>query len=188
MNLNTPFQTSSGTWCQWLLFIIHFLTQTPYNILQAVDGMWPELHLIHIEPSLIAKIMGPTWGPPGADRTQVGSMLAPWTLLFGMFCSFTYLSDVRMEAEKQMMNRLFVFLLSWILCFGIVSNYDVCVNFIVTKMRYYKRHTYFMNIIRIVIHWLVQDWQDIMFIMTFYHNFKVNNIGYSYDYSIHIKI
>ena len=27
--------------------------------------------------------MGPTWGPSGADRTQVGPMLAPWTLLCG---------------------------------------------------------------------------------------------------------
>ena len=31
----------------------------------------------------IARFMGPTWGPSGADRTQVGSMLAPWTLLSG---------------------------------------------------------------------------------------------------------
>ena len=34
-------------------------------------------------PSQIARFMGPTWGPPGADRTQVGPMLAPWTLLSG---------------------------------------------------------------------------------------------------------
>ena len=27
--------------------------------------------------TLIARFMGPTWGPSGADRTQVGSMLAP---------------------------------------------------------------------------------------------------------------
>ena len=27
--------------------------------------------------SQIAKFMGPTWGPSGADRTQVGPMLAP---------------------------------------------------------------------------------------------------------------
>ena len=33
--------------------------------------------------SLIARFMGPTWGPSGADRTQVGPMLAPWTLLSG---------------------------------------------------------------------------------------------------------
>ena len=28
--------------------------------------------------------MGPTWGPSGSDRTQVGPMLAPWTLLSGI--------------------------------------------------------------------------------------------------------
>ena len=27
--------------------------------------------------------MGPTWGPPGATRAQVGPMLATWTLLSG---------------------------------------------------------------------------------------------------------
>ena len=27
--------------------------------------------------------MGPTWVSPGDDRTQVGPMLAPWTLLSG---------------------------------------------------------------------------------------------------------
>ena len=32
---------------------------------------------------LIARFMGPIWGPPGADRTQMGPMLAPWTLLSG---------------------------------------------------------------------------------------------------------
>ena len=34
--------------------------------------------------SLMARFMGPTWGPSGADRTQVGPMLAPWTLLSGI--------------------------------------------------------------------------------------------------------
>ena len=33
--------------------------------------------------TLTAMFMGPTRGPPGADRTQVGPMLAPWTLLSG---------------------------------------------------------------------------------------------------------
>ena len=35
--------------------------------------------------SLIARFMGPTWGPSGADRTQVGPLLAQWTLLSGIF-------------------------------------------------------------------------------------------------------
>ena len=34
---------------------------------------------------LIARLMGPTWGPSGTDRTQVGPILAPWTLLSGSF-------------------------------------------------------------------------------------------------------
>ena len=34
--------------------------------------------------SLIARFKGPTWGPSGADRTQVGPMLTPWTLPSGV--------------------------------------------------------------------------------------------------------
>ena len=32
---------------------------------------------------LIARFVRPTWGPSGADRTQVSPMLVPWTLLSG---------------------------------------------------------------------------------------------------------
>ena len=35
--------------------------------------------------SLIASFMGQTWGPSGADRTQVGPMLAPWIMLSGVY-------------------------------------------------------------------------------------------------------
>ena len=34
--------------------------------------------------SLIARFMGPAWGPSGANRTKMGPMLAPWTLLSGL--------------------------------------------------------------------------------------------------------
>ena len=34
--------------------------------------------------SQIAKFMGPTWGPPGSCRPQMGPMLAPWILLSGI--------------------------------------------------------------------------------------------------------
>ena len=39
---------------------------------------------LHWLVSLIARFMRPTRGPSGADRTQVGPMLAPWTLLSGI--------------------------------------------------------------------------------------------------------
>ena len=42
-----------------------------------IQSLWP------MGAPLIARFMGPTWGPSGADRTQVGPMLAPWTLLSG---------------------------------------------------------------------------------------------------------
>ena len=35
-------------------------------------------------PSQIAKYTGPTWGPPGSCRPQMGPMSAPWTLLSGL--------------------------------------------------------------------------------------------------------
>ena len=53
----------------WLSFV---LKRTKFDLL-----------LSHSKISQIARFMGPTWDPPGADRTQVGPMLAPWTLLSG---------------------------------------------------------------------------------------------------------
>ena len=35
----------------------------------------------------IARFMWPTWGPPGSCRSQVGPMLAPWTLPSGWYCA-----------------------------------------------------------------------------------------------------
>ena len=46
-----------------------------------IDKHWQECN--DELSSLIARFMGQTRGPSGADRTQVGPMLAPWTLLSG---------------------------------------------------------------------------------------------------------
>ena len=46
----------------------------------------------------IARSMGPTWDPSGADITQTGPMLVPWILLFGRWnncdCRDTYLAHL----------------------------------------------------------------------------------------------
>ena len=47
---------------------------------------------------LIARFMGPTWGPSGAARTHVGPMMAPWTLLAG---SFTSVDQLRVWTWKR---------------------------------------------------------------------------------------
>ena len=42
----------------------------------------------------IAKLMGPTRGPPGSCRSQMGPMLAPWTLLSGKIYKNTRVVDI----------------------------------------------------------------------------------------------
>ena len=48
-------------------------------------GTTKNISYAEAKATLITRFMGPTWRPSGADRTQVGPMLAPWTLLSGYF-------------------------------------------------------------------------------------------------------
>ena len=60
-------------------------SNTPYGITDhnKFTTTYPGL-LLCLRPSLIARLMGPTWSPSGAYRTQMGTMLDPWTLLSGL--------------------------------------------------------------------------------------------------------
>ena len=51
-----------------------------WNIFQYWIVLGPRLTVWQLL-SLIARFMGPTWGPSGADRTQMGPMFAPWISL-----------------------------------------------------------------------------------------------------------
>ena len=68
-----------------------------------IDGQ----HNMEENTPQIAKFMGPTWGPPGSCRPQMGPMLAPWTLLSGIFSASSVpadglaLLDARVSAGKQ---------------------------------------------------------------------------------------
>ena len=46
-------------------------------------SLW-DIFSVRPKRSQITKFMGPTRGPPGSYRTQMGPMLAPWSLLSGM--------------------------------------------------------------------------------------------------------
>ena len=52
---------------------------------QKYAGIFNRIHRCIYQASQIAKFMGPTWGPPGSCRPQMGPLLAPWTLLSGYF-------------------------------------------------------------------------------------------------------
>ena len=61
------------------LLYLHVVTKLCSNF----NGGVANFSQWNILPTLIARFMGPTWDPAGADRAQVGPMLAPWTLLSG---------------------------------------------------------------------------------------------------------
>ena len=67
-------------WTPWLV-LSNTLSLSPIrHILRNVYTVYAFSYIL----SLIARFMGPAWGPSGADRTQVGPMLATWTLLSGV--------------------------------------------------------------------------------------------------------
>ena len=64
-----------------------------YNALKQVLNIGVSIihnfHWSYYVVYLITRFMGPTWGPSGADRTQIGPMLAPWTLVSGLATGHT---------------------------------------------------------------------------------------------------
>ena len=58
--------------------------------------------MCHKVLTLIARYMGPTWGPPGSCRPQMGPMLAPCTLLSGTTPSCPKLHPGRLDRIKTL--------------------------------------------------------------------------------------
>ena len=94
--------------------------------------------------------MGPTWGPSGADRTQVTPMLAPWNLLSGKL-----LPMIKYCKHVVGMGRLYhwflntswaVGLIYWILHLHFLY-FDIC-NYICLDTSYhFLALFYFLNIL-----------------------------------------
>ena len=77
-----------------------------YNILRC--HRWRQTWHADIS-ALITRFMGPIWGPSGSDRTQVGPMLAPWTLLSGLvfsvhFVDWNLVSRVTIEFGNGLLH------------------------------------------------------------------------------------
>ena len=72
----------------WMLWMCFNPTEWGHsrqpNLLTPQNSLWGFLNIFYfMVTTLITRFMGPTWGPPGAARTQAGPMLATWTLLSG---------------------------------------------------------------------------------------------------------
>ena len=64
----------------WMPWITKMLTM-PSLVVAPVMTKLALWQILVFGVSLIARFVGPTWGPPGTDRSHVGPMWTPWKLL-----------------------------------------------------------------------------------------------------------
>ena len=78
----------------------------PRSLLSILEAMSLELRdpLLRVGIALIASFMGPTWGPSGADRTQVGPMnFAIWAVCtqWGRLRPYRWLDAKRLQCASE---------------------------------------------------------------------------------------
>ena len=78
----------------------------------------------------ITKFIGPTCGPPGSCRPQMGPMLAPWTLLLGYLWEFFCfppvgsLTSVHPVLQQIPLTSIFVFMtFGWVSVIHVIDFY-----------------------------------------------------------------
>ena len=106
----SPLSTNASLWAWTLcyftlcLIIANFPSFSPLSVSKQsspCDLLCPQ----------ISRFMGPTWGPSGAERTQVGPMLAPWTLLsrsLSPWPNYFHFSFVLPDSSKMLRNTSLV--------------------------------------------------------------------------------
>ena len=105
----------------------------PVNLTSVVPG-YVYIDVTDIPQAIpqIAKFMGPTWGPSGSCRPQMGPMLAPWTLLSGYVhtawtaCNSRSLSNIEGRCYRE---------ISWDLLQNCLQNIDVMHDDVMTWKR-----------------------------------------------------
>ena len=93
-------------------------------------------HTEWIQPieTLITRFMGPTWSPSGADRTQIGPMLAPWNLLSGEGCVKSIINQPNLEYDYTDYMKHYTVLM---------KHYTVSSQYVISSWIYiYMKNTY----------------------------------------------
>ena len=96
--------------CQWgfcagivILKYIHKISKYSFTTIQSKSEWTAYIS------SLIARLMGTTWGPSGADRTQVGPMLAPSNCYLGLVGKYSiYRHCVRRFLSRKIQPLLVI--------------------------------------------------------------------------------
>ena len=82
---------------------------------RSIVPIYLHVSIICNKHTLIARFMGTTWDPSGAERTQVGSVLAPWTLLSGYITATLYIKHCK-SFSKNKFESIHHFMLVMIYC------------------------------------------------------------------------
>ena len=85
--------------------------------------------------------MGPTWGPPGSCRPQIGPMLASWTLLSGETCPVWYFTGCSVYRYKRINSKTFRWIRHtynkiWLTMNGFVRNTRVPYDHVLLSLTY----------------------------------------------------
>ena len=104
--------------------------------------------------SLIARFMGSTWGPSGADRTQVGPMVAPWTAFWDRM-QYPNISHLWVISIWYCMQEYYT---------------NISPGWIIIKI-YFKQHHKYLYILLI---WWLYYW-NLYFGQQYWHKLMINN-------------
>ena len=103
-----------------------------------------------MEPVHIAKIMGPTWDPPGSCRPQMGPMLAPWAMLSGRAIAWlsaaheVIMKDMgKIERNPTTMKHSQTMLVTYSI-FGDSRDVRWCNGYLSSKVRLFRLKTLFL--------------------------------------------
>ena len=99
-------------------------------------------HILMGMYSLIARFMGPRWGPVGTDRTQLGPMLAPWTLISGLYRESRHDDDICINRESLQPQGLYSLRRYQLICIGIHSRCKPAMVVTLSKLCHGNSHTH----------------------------------------------
>ena len=142
--------------CSYLQFVYVLFPNFHWDLIVFIDnpvyvvmGLHPIYWLIIIvvcgkyDLTQIARFMVPTWGPSGADRTQVGPMLGPmnfaiWVYILGWgllnLHQFIFLLVIFLVLQKKLLDHLNRFHI-WQVSHQMWMWYSICVLIILKKIK-----------------------------------------------------
>ena len=132
LGLITPFKYYS--WC--CSYFYHFVKENVTNT-ETVVCSKNKIHIYTFvafslyhrgKQSQIAKFMGPTWGPPGSCRPQMGPMLAHEPCYQGCYCSLWIMSLDKWYQVMKVMKSNYIHI--WVEWFAVAQLWCIGIDFV----------------------------------------------------------